>query len=125
VASRGQRVEDRKSNQTCAGPPLRARRRSIDQAGPSFKKNDVSAQEPGKPDQERNEEGCAERCRRDAENQGVRNAFHHLVNADSTGSASAERGANGFSIVLSDFEFLKLSRERILASGKLGCLCCN
>jgi hypothetical protein len=55
----------------------------------------------------------------------VRNAFHRLVNADSTGSASNRRGANGFSRVRSDVGFLKLSRERILASGKLGCLCCT
>ena len=93
------------------------------QAGASFKKNDVSVHEPGKPDQERNEECCAECCRRDAENQGVRSAFHHLVNGDSTGSASTRPGANGRSKVLPDFEFLKLSRERIPASGKPGCLC--
>jgi hypothetical protein len=97
----------------------------IEEAGSSFKKEDVSAHEPGEPDQKHNEHCCAERCRNDAEDKGVRNAFHQLVDADSTGSASAGGGANGRLRVLPDFEFLKLSRERILAGGKLGCRCCN
>jgi hypothetical protein len=91
----------------------------------SFKKHDVSAHEPGEPDQEHNEECCAERCRSDAEKQGVRNAFHQLADTASIGSLSAGRRANGLSSVLADFELLKLSREKILGGVKLGCLCCS
>jgi hypothetical protein len=100
-------------------------RRSVDQAGSSSERDDVSAHEPGKPDQERNEECCAKRRHRDAEDQGVRSAFHQFVDADSADAMGARRGANGHSKVRFDVEFLKLSRERILASGKLGCLCCT
>ena len=95
--------------------------RSGEQAGSSFRKDDVSPHEPGEPDQEHNEEYCAERCRSDAQNHGLPSAFHQIVDADSIGSASAGRGANRSFGFVTGFEFLKLSRKRIPASGELGC----
>jgi hypothetical protein len=111
-------AEDRDQMKLAPGASMHRR------VGSLFKKDDVSEDEPGKPDQEHNEKRCAEHCRSDTENQGVGNAFHQLVDADSTGSATAKRGVNGPSRVLPDFEFLKLSRERILAGDTLGCRCC-